>query len=87
MDSEIKRKMIILLSKYFRGHSPNGFPSEENIQGRLILSAEIVAGIQLLLDDPEIEYSEWWDELHELLMDEYFDYIDDIQKDSNIDWL
>ena len=40
---------------------------------RRILVAEIVAGVEVLLENPEISYYDWWDELH-ALSDEDFSY-------------
>ena len=58
-------KLSTFLTKYFRGL---GHPIIKEEEARILVE-EIVAGVEVLLNKPEISYDDWWDELHALCDD------------------
>lgn len=66
-------KHVDFLIKYFLGLQHPRL-SEGEIK---VIVGEIVAGFEVLMKNPDISYNEWWDQMHLLWEDKYWDLIDD----------
>jgi len=63
------KKYVDFLNRYFLGLQRPKL-SEAEIR---ILVGEIVAGIEVLMKNPDISYDDWWEQLHILWEDKYWE--------------
>jgi hypothetical protein len=63
-------KLLEFLDLYFQGLKT---PKISEKASKIIVR-EIVAGIRVLMKNPNISYGDWWEELHELFHEDYFNF-------------
>ena len=61
-------KYVEYFDKYFQGLLSLKLSDSE----RKIIVGEIVAGIEVLMNYPDISFDDWWEELHELWERKYW---------------
>ena len=68
LNNHIYEKMFVFFKRYFKGFN---FPIETQ-DGSQMLVQELVADFKVIMENENIQYEDWFEELHYLIDDEDF---------------